>query len=172
MMFCFAQASAPAPLRVLIADGVGTAMEGLTALLSDLEGITLFGCAQMPGKVLALVAAVHPEVVILDLQVPGPVGLRTLRQIKHLQPAPVVIVLSHYELPPLREACLGAGADCFLQKTGTLEELRELLAGLVRNKRGVRPPVVRESKVATADAKAHSQSIQFRASPFKEPVCL
>jgi DNA-binding NarL/FixJ family response regulator len=105
-------------------------------MLSDLEGITIFGCAQEPAKVLALVEEVQPDVVILDLHAPGPAGLMTLRQLKHLQPAPVVIVLSHYELPPLREACLSAGADYFLEKTRSFERLREVLAGLVQAGQG------------------------------------
>ena len=119
-------------LRVLVADSDRPVNEGLTAMLSDLEGIAIFGCAQEPAKVVALVERVHPDVVILDLEVPGPVGLRTLRQLKHVRISPVVIVLSHYTLPVLREVCLSAGADCFLEKTGAFERLRELLTGLAQ----------------------------------------
>jgi len=121
-----------APLRILIADEVGPVNDGLAALLSDLEGVRLFGCAQAPAGLLRLVKTTRPDVVILDLQVPGPVGLKTLQQLKQLEPAPLVIVLSHHELPPLREACRRAGADSFLHKTGALDQLREVLAALAR----------------------------------------
>ena len=117
-------------LRVLVADSTASVNEGLTAILSDLDGIAIFGCAQEPAKVLALVETVHPDVVILDLQVPGPIGLKTLKKLKHLQPAPVVIVLSHYELSPLQEACQEAGADYFMEKTGAFARLREIISGL------------------------------------------
>lgn len=119
-------------LRVLVAEAGGAVNEGLTTLLSDLEGITIFGCAQSPAKVLALVETVHPDVVILDLQLPGAVGLQMLKRLHHLRPAPVVAMLSPYDLPPLREACLAAGADCFLLTTAAIEPLRELLTGLVQ----------------------------------------
>jgi DNA-binding NarL/FixJ family response regulator len=122
---------------------MGSVNEGLTAMLSDLNGITIFGCAQEPAKVLALVETVHPNVVILDLHIPWTVGLKTLKQLKHLQPAPVVIMLSQCELPPLREACLSVGADCFLEKAGAFERLREVLAGLVSESEARGHPLAR-----------------------------
>ena len=118
-------------LRVLIADEHAQINEGLTAMLSDMDGIAIFGCAQEPAKVVALVESVQPDVVILDLNIPGPIGLKTLRTIKSLIPTPVVIVLSHYEIPPLREACNDAGADYFLEKTDAPQRLREVLTGLL-----------------------------------------
>ena len=75
-----------------------------------------------------------------------PVGLKTLRQLKRLRPTPVVIVLSHYELPPLREACLSAGADCFLEKTGAFECLRELLTSLAEASQGAVRQLARQFK--------------------------
>lgn len=123
-------------LRVLVADGIGSVNEGLTALLSDLEGIAVFGCAQEAAKVVALVETVHPDVVLLDLHAPITSDLQTLRQIKHLPGAPIVIVLSHYDLPPLRKACLNAGADYFLEKTAAFERLREVLVGLTPTGQG------------------------------------
>lgn len=117
-------------LRALIADDHTQVNADLTALLSDIEGLAIFGCAQEPARVLALVESVRPDVVILDLNLPGPVGLKTLRAIKAITPAPVVIVLSHYEMSPLREASRAAGADYFLEKTHAPEQLRELLTGL------------------------------------------
>jgi len=121
-------------LRVLIADAVGPVNEGLADLLSDVDSISTFGCAPEPAKLLSLVNSARPDVVILDLQVPGPVGLRTLRHLKQFEPPPFVIVLSHHELPPLREACLAAGADVFLHKTSALDQLAEVLAGFVRER--------------------------------------
>jgi NarL family two-component system response regulator YdfI len=117
--------------------------EGLTALLSGREGIPIFRCAQEPAKVLALVKTVHPDVVILDLQMEGPIGLRTLRQIKSLPHAPVVIGISHSDTPLLRQAGIAAGADCFLSKATEcerlLEELHDLLFIKTRSSRDLGP---------------------------------
>jgi DNA-binding NarL/FixJ family response regulator len=95
-------------LRVLVADHLVSINESLTAMLSELEGVCVFGCTQEPAKVLALVQTVHPDVVILDLQMMEPMNLNLLRQIKRLHGPPYVIVLSHYDIPPLQEASMDA----------------------------------------------------------------
>jgi two-component system, CitB family, response regulator len=112
-------------LRVLVADTGISVNEHLLALLSEIDGLSVFGCAQVPSKILALVGSVHPEVAILDLHTAGPFGLQTLAEIKRLPGAPVVIVVSDYDEPELRDAALGSGADHFFVKTdcGRLQDL-------------------------------------------------
>jgi DNA-binding NarL/FixJ family response regulator len=123
----------PILLRVLVADSGSSINDGLTSLLSDFEGLSVFGCVQDSAKVTALVRTVHPDVVILDLQMAGPIGLQTLKQIKSLPHPPVVIVLSAYDTPPVRRAALAAGADHYLVKT-ECGRLQEVLGSLLREK--------------------------------------
>jgi DNA-binding NarL/FixJ family response regulator len=122
-------------LRVLVADPLPAVNDGLTLLLSRLEGIAVFGCAQESDKVLALVAVVRPDVVVLDLERPVNGGLRVVKQIKQSSLAPVVMVLSHYPEPALRQACRAAGADCFFEKTAAFEEIEQTLEGMVAARR-------------------------------------
>ena len=86
---------------------------------------------------LALVQAAQPDVVILDLQTEPGTALQTLKQIKHPR-APVVIVLSDYDLPPLRQAALAAGADHFLIKATESGRLQKVLQALARKSRKVK----------------------------------
>jgi DNA-binding NarL/FixJ family response regulator len=130
-------------LRVLVADSGVSINDSLTALLSSFEGLSVFGCVQAPDKVLALVKAVHPEVVILDLLTEGSASLLTLRRIKGLPTPPVVIVLAHFDLPPLRDAAIAAGADHFLLKATECGRLQELLRGLRWKRAAVAPPLAR-----------------------------
>ena len=117
-------------LRVLVVDERVSVNESMVTLLSESEGLTVFGCAQEPLKVLALVEAVHPDVVIFDLQMEGPTALKTLKQIKSIPHAPVMIMLSQYDLPPIRQAALAAGADHFLIKATECGRLQEVLHNL------------------------------------------
>jgi DNA-binding NarL/FixJ family response regulator len=119
-------------LRVLVADSGISVNDGLTALLSEFEGLSVLGCAQEPAKVLALVKTAQPDVVILDLQMDKPTGLTMLKQIKRLPRAPVVIVLSHYDLPLLRQVAIAAGADYCLIKATECERLQPVLQALLR----------------------------------------
>jgi DNA-binding NarL/FixJ family response regulator len=119
-------------LRVLVVDTQVSVNEGLVTLLSEFEGLVVFGCAQEAVKVLALVQTVHPDVVIFDLQMDGPIGLKTLKQIKNIPQAPVMIALSHYDILPIRQAAIAAGADYFLIKSTECGRLQEVLHDLAQ----------------------------------------
>jgi DNA-binding NarL/FixJ family response regulator len=121
-------------LRVVVADSGISVNDSLTALLSEFDGVSVVGCVQEPAKVLALVQTAQPDVVILDLQTEPGTTLQTLKQIKRPS-APVVIVLSDYDLPPLRQAALAAGADHFLIKATESGRLQKVLQTLVRKSR-------------------------------------
>lgn len=121
-------------LRVLVADSGSSVNDSLTAFLSDFDGLSVFGCSQEATKVLALVETVKPDVVILDLQMAGPIGLRVLKQIKRLPSAPIVIVLSGYNDPRLCLAAVAARADHWLVKTDC-EQLQSVLGTLVQQQR-------------------------------------
>ena len=125
-------------MKVLVADSTALVNEGLTVMLSEIEGISVFGCVQDRSKVLALVEAVQPDVVLLDLNAPGMAGLKMLVGIKQGYPQTTVIVLSHYDLPPLRQACLKAGADYFFEKTSSFNRLREVLLEMVNRRNSPR----------------------------------
>ena len=127
-------------LRVLVADSGASVNEGLVALLSEFDGLNVFGCAQDPAMVLALISALEPDVVLLDLQADERVGLRMLRAIKSLSRPPIVLALSHNDLPPVRDAALAAGADRVLPKTAACEQLHEILRDL-----SVRPGFARRA---------------------------
>jgi DNA-binding NarL/FixJ family response regulator len=120
-------------LRILVADSGSSVNDGLTALLSEIDGISVFGCAQGQGKVLALARSLRPDVVILDVQRTEPVSLAIIHRLKALPRSPIVIGLCESDLPALREAVLAGGADHVLARTDC-EELLRLLAGLIEKR--------------------------------------
>jgi two-component system, chemotaxis family, protein-glutamate methylesterase/glutaminase len=120
-------------LRVLVADSGSSVNDGLTALLSDIDGISVFGCAQEPGKLLALARRLRPDVVILDVQRTEPVSLAILQRLKALPRAPSVIALCESGLIALQEAVLAGGADHAIVRTDC-DELLRLLASLIEKR--------------------------------------
>jgi len=133
------QAKPTVLLRVLVAGGGSSVNDGLTAMLSEFEGLSVFGCVQEPRKVMTLVRTVNPDVVILDLHTAGPPGFKTLRQLKSQPHPPVVIVLTDYDAPAARRESIARGADHCLGKT-ECGRLQEVLADVLR-RRDVRPPL-------------------------------
>jgi DNA-binding NarL/FixJ family response regulator len=112
-------------LRVLIADAVPRARAALQALLSGWPDIDVVGEAANGSEVVQMVWDNHPDVVVLDVNMPLLDGLEATRAIKRRQPATRVIVLTLYA--DYRSAALAAGADAFLLKGCPIAELARML---------------------------------------------
>jgi DNA-binding NarL/FixJ family response regulator len=113
------------PLRVLIADAVPRARAALAALLSGWPDIDVVGAAANGSEVVQMVWDNHPDVVVLDVNMPLLDGLEATRAIRRRQPATRVIVLTLYA--DYRSAALAAGADAFLLKGCPIAELARML---------------------------------------------
>jgi DNA-binding NarL/FixJ family response regulator len=122
------------PLRVLIADAVG---EELTEMLEDYDDIEVVGCAKKAIEALILAEKLHPDVLLLDLEMPGETLGLILKLIKQLPLPPKVMVSIPYSSLVLRERCLEAGADSVFTKTAELEQIAETLQKLARAKQTV-----------------------------------
>jgi DNA-binding NarL/FixJ family response regulator len=115
------------PVRVLIADDQRVTRQGLVALLSLLPQIEIVGEACNGQEVVEKVAQYHPDVVVLDVQMPALDGLEATRHIKREWPAVRVVVLTMYA--GYRQLALQADADAFLLKGATVEELTAAILG-------------------------------------------
>src|SRR5574340_1241058 len=72
------------------------------------------------------IGRLKPEVLILDLHMPGGNGMEVLKDVKARFPAIKVIVLTNYPSPQHRKHCLELGADYFLDKSGEFGKLPEI----------------------------------------------
>jgi len=79
--------------------------------------------------------------MLLDIQLSGGSGIEVLREVKRMQSAPVVIMLTNYATPEYRLACRQAGAELFLDKSSEADQLVDILKGMIRQL-GVLPPVI------------------------------
>lgn len=111
--------------------------EGLSARLAEQSHILVVGCANKAITALALIESVHPDVVLLDLQVAGDSLVSVLQLMKRHDPSPLVIVLTLSESTVLRERCLQAGGDYVFSKTTELEALNETIEKLAFDKNGI-----------------------------------
>jgi len=111
--------------RVLIADDQQPVREGLRCLLSMLSQVEVVGEAADGQDALHLVAEHHPDVVLMDIQMPVMDGLEATRCIKSQWPGVRVIVLTLYAR--YRSKAIAAGADVFLLKGCAYEVLQEAI---------------------------------------------
>lgn len=83
------------PIRVLLTDDHPVYRLGLSALLSSLAGFEVAGEASNGAEAVAQAAALRPDVVVMDLQMPGMNGLDATRRIVKAQPDVAVLILTY-----------------------------------------------------------------------------
>ena len=119
-------------MRVFIADDSAPVCEGLTAMLSEIEGVDVVGQAGDGLTATKSVLKLQPDVVILDIRMPAGSGIDVLRSIKGATPSPTVIMLTNYPYPQYRKKCADAGADFFFDKSGEFDKVAEVVERMAR----------------------------------------
>lgn len=110
-------------LKVLIADDSALVRERLAALVSDIEGVEIVGLAANAPEAIEIIQRLDPDVVILDIRMPGGNGIQVLEAIKADEAGPVVIMLTAFPYPQYRDKCLAAGADYFFDKASEFDRV-------------------------------------------------
>jgi len=118
-------------MRVLIADDSRYLVERLVAALAKVSGIEIVGRAGTAEEASEAIRRLQPDVVILDICMPGGSGIDVLQGMDRDQLTPVVIVLTNYGQPQYRKKCLEWGATFFFDKSAEFEEVAEVLRSLV-----------------------------------------
>ena len=115
---------AEAPVRIVIAEDHALVRAGLLALLSQEPGIEVVGEAENGRDAVRAVAQHQPDVVLMDLTMPGMNGMEAISDIKRRFPAVRVLVLTLHKTEEFLLASLRAGADGYILKEATPAELR------------------------------------------------
>jgi DNA-binding NarL/FixJ family response regulator len=111
------------PVTVVVADDQSAVREGLVLLLGTLPGITVAGEAADGNAAVELVATVQPQVVLMDLNMPGCDGVAATARITAEHPATRVVVLTTYADDESIIGALQAGALGYLTKEATRAEI-------------------------------------------------
>jgi DNA-binding NarL/FixJ family response regulator len=117
-------------IKVFLTDDSATVRERLAAIVLDLPATALVGQAQDAVEALDGIRQTRPDVVILDIRMPGRNGIEVLRDLKQMKPAPKVIMLTNYAYPQYRQECKEAGADFFFDKSTEFDSISEALEQL------------------------------------------
>jgi NarL family two-component system response regulator LiaR len=110
-------------IRVLIVDDHAVVRGGLRLFLLAFEDLELVGEASGGEKALELCAQVQPDVVLMDLVMPGMNGVETTRAIQERYPQIQVVALTSFPEEDLVNQALGAGAISYLLKNASAGEL-------------------------------------------------
>lgn len=120
------------PTRVIVADDHPTFRRGLGALLASLDGFELVGEAADGEVAIALAAAVQPDVVVMDLNMPVVNGVEATRQIIAADPRVAVLVLTMLEEDDSVFAAMRAGARGYVVKGADTDDVVRALESVAR----------------------------------------
>ena len=110
-------------LSVLIADDQAVVRMGFTAMLDAQPGLTVVGTAPDGAQAVSLARQLTPDVVLMDIRMPVLDGIGATRQLKAMDQAPQVLVLTTFDLDDYVYDALRAGASGFLLKDATPEQI-------------------------------------------------
>ena len=127
------------PTRVLVADDHALFRKGVTELLRGTDGFTVVGEAQDGRDAVAKALALLPDVVLMDVYMPGMDGIEAARRIKAALPSTKIVVLTVSEEDQKLFEAVRAGAYGYLLKNVEPEELFRTLRGVVRGEAFVTP---------------------------------
>jgi DNA-binding NarL/FixJ family response regulator len=112
------------PVRVLVVDDHAVVREGLRHVLTVAEGFSVVGEAANATEALSLAETVRPDVVLLDLTMPGMSGLEAAAELRRRASGARILVLSMHEQDEYVLAAVRGGADGYILKDASPAELR------------------------------------------------
>jgi DNA-binding NarL/FixJ family response regulator len=135
--------AAAAAVRVLIADDQKVVREGLVSLIGLLPGVSVVGAAVDGDDAVRQSAELHPDVVLMDLNMPRCNGVEATERLRAAQPGVSVVVLTTYSDDEWVFSALQAGARGFLTKDAGADEIHRAITAVAAGQAQLDPAVQR-----------------------------
>ncbi len=120
-------------VRVVIADDHSLVRAGIGQLLASHPQIEVVGTAQNGNEAIAAASGLLPDVILLDIVMPGMSGLQTIPRIREASPTTSILVMSMYDDPEYAQEAVRLGACGLVPKAGSSDEL---IAAIMASQRG------------------------------------
>jgi DNA-binding NarL/FixJ family response regulator len=139
-----ADAPAAASIRVLVVDDHPVVRDGIRGMLERDERVTVIGEAADGREAVARVRASDPDLVLMDLRMPGGDGVTAIRELRAIDPIrPRILVLTTYDTDRDIHAAIDAGADGYLLKATPRAELIDAVLRAASGQSVLAPVVAR-----------------------------
>ena len=154
----------PASIRVVVADDHQVVRTGFADLLGTQPDFTVAGTAADGAEAVRVCRAVRPDVVLMDVRMPGTDGIEATRQLAGAGPAaPRVLILTTFDLDEYVYDALRAGASGFLLKDVTAERLFDAVRVIAAGEALLAPTVTR--RLISEFAQPRARAGQAAAGP-------
>jgi two-component system, NarL family, response regulator len=123
------------PIRILVADDHPVVQAGLTSMLNSNDGIEVVGSASSGTEALKILEQKRPDILLLDLRMPGMNGIETLTAMQKMNTTTRAIVLTSFETDENIYRAVRAGAQGYLLKDAPQEQMLEAIVSVHAGKR-------------------------------------
>ena len=144
----------PDPIRILVADDHLIIRQGLRLILETQDGFEMVGEAADGAEALRLCAELKPDVVLMDLRMPGMDGLTAIERLQSGQPEIAVVILTTFNEDDLMMRGLRLGAKGYLLKDTDRETLFDTIRAAQRGETLLKPEIMARVLLKTGGAGA------------------
>ena len=130
-------------IRLLLADDQSLIRTGFRMILEETGDIDVIGEAQDGTEAIRLAGELHPDVILMDVRMPGIDGIEATRQIVAANAAARILILTTFDLDEYAFSALRAGASGFVLKDVPLDELARAIRSVASGDAVVSPRITR-----------------------------
>ncbi|WP_026146553.1 response regulator transcription factor GacA [Zestomonas thermotolerans] len=131
-------------IRILVVDDHDLVRTGITRMLADIDGLQVVGEADSGEEALKKARELKPDVVLMDIKMPGIGGLEATRKLLRSHPDMKVIAVTACEDDPFPTRLLQAGAAGYLTKGAALEEMVRAIRLVFAGQRFISPQIAQQ----------------------------
>lgn len=146
-------------IRVLVVDDHDLVRTGITRMLADVDGLQVVGQADSGEEALRHARELKPDVVLMDVKMPGIGGLEATRKLQRSYPDIKVVAVTVCEEDPFPTRLLQAGAAGYLTKGAGLDEMIQAIRLVFAGQRYISPQIAQQLALKSFQP-------QTQASPF------
>src|SRR5512136_954113 len=161
-------------IRVLICDDQDMVCEGLRAILKSAREIEVVGVAHDGAQALDLIPQTRPDLVLMDLKMPGMNGIQATRLLRERHPQVRVLVLTTYDADEWVFDAIRSGAAGYLLKDTPREALIDAIKGTVEGDTHVDPGVAGKlfAQIASSPARSDTSVVDVLSEREREVLRL
>jgi len=131
-------------IRVLVVDDHDLVRAGITRMLADIDGLQVVGQGSSGEEALRKARDLKPDVILMDVKMPGIGGLEATRKLQRSNPDIKVIAVTVCEEDPFPTRLMQAGAAGYLTKGAALDEMVQAIRQVFAGQRYISPQIAQQ----------------------------
>jgi two-component system invasion response regulator UvrY len=163
-------------IRVLVVDDHDLVRTGITRMLADIDGLQVVGQAESGEESLLKARELKPDVVLMDVKMPGIGGLEATRKLLRSHPDIKVVAVTVCEEDPFPTRLLQAGAAGYLTKGAGLPEMVQAIRLVFAGQRYISPQIAQQLAIKsfqpTNDSPFDALSERQKVQIISDKLCL